>query len=64
MLKTLSKTTSSYLIVRAQLLVVRNRCQPVADQTLDSGHHAICNLILAERDIQTEKFERDQFNLT
>ena len=55
-------TTSSYLIVRGQLLVVPNRRQPVAD--LDSGRHAICNPRLAERDVQTEKFERDHFSLT
>ena len=46
-----------------QLLVVWNRRQPVTDQRLDSGCHAICNPILAEIDVQTEKFERDQFSL-
>ena len=43
------------LIVRAKVLVVWNRRQPVADQSLDRGRHAICNPILAEIDVQTAK---------
>ena len=50
---TLSKTTSSYLIVGVRLVVVRKHCQPIADQSLDSGHHAVCNPILADLGVQT-----------
>ena len=53
--RTLSKTTSSYLIVRAQLLVVQKRRQPVTDQSLDGSCHAFCNPILADIGFQTAK---------
>ena len=56
--ETLGKTTYSYLIVRAWLLVLRKRCQPVADKGLDGGQHAIWNPILADTQVQTAKFEK------